>query len=77
MIERFGFNSASQIVEIASNDGYLLQYFKDKNIPALGVEPAQNVATVAQAAGFPTVVKFFGIKTATELANDGKTADLL
>jgi len=77
MIERFGFNSASQIVEIASNDGYLLQYFKDKNIPVLGVEPAQNVATVAQAAGIPTVTKFFGVKTATELANEGKTADLL
>ncbi|OAD21870.1 NDP-hexose 3-C-methyltransferase protein [Candidatus Thiomargarita nelsonii] len=77
MIERFGFNNTSQIVEIASNDGYLLQYFKDKNIPVLGVEPAQNVATVAQAAGIPTVTKFFGVKTATELANEGKTADLL
>ncbi len=77
MIERLGFNSASQIVEIASNDGYLLQYFKAKNIPVLGVEPAQNVATVAQAAGIPTVTKFFGVNTATELANDGKAADLL
>lgn len=77
MIERFEFNSTSQIVEIASNDGYLLQYFKDKNIPVLGVEPAQNVATVAQAAGIPTVTKFFGVKTAIELANDGKLADLL
>jgi len=77
MIERFGFNSTSQIVELASNDGYLLQYFKDKNIPVLGVEPAQNVATVAEAAGIPTVTKFFGVKTATELANEGKAADLL
>jgi 2-polyprenyl-3-methyl-5-hydroxy-6-metoxy-1,4-benzoquinol methylase len=77
MIERFGFNSTSHIVEIASNDGYLLQYFKAKNIPVLGVEPAQNVAKVAQAAGIPTVTKFFGVNTATELANDGKAAALL
>ncbi|RKZ76891.1 MAG: SAM-dependent methyltransferase, partial [Candidatus Parabeggiatoa sp. nov. 1] len=77
MIERFEFNSSSQIIEIASNDGYLLQYFKAKNLPVLGVEPAQNVATVAQAAGIPTVIKFFGVKTATELANEGKQADLL
>jgi SAM-dependent methyltransferase len=77
MIERFGFDSSSQIVEIASNDGYLLQYFKEKGVPILGVEPAKNVAKVAQAAGIPTIVKFFGIQTAKELAAEGKNADLL
>ena len=47
MIKRFGLDSSSQVVEIASNDGYLLQYFKQRNIPVLGVEPAANVAKVA------------------------------
>ncbi len=77
MVERFGFDSNSQIVEIASNDGYLLQYFKKLGIPVLGIEPAKNVAKVAQEAGIPTVVKYFGTHTARELANDGKKADLL
>ncbi|MCK5343306.1 MAG: methyltransferase domain-containing protein, partial [Candidatus Heimdallarchaeota archaeon] len=77
MIERFGFNSNSQVVEIASNDGYLLQYFKEKGVPVLGVEPAKNVARVAEAAGIPTIMKFFGVQTATELAGEGKQADLL
>jgi hypothetical protein len=77
MIERFGFDSGSQIVEIASNDGYLLQYFKEKGVPILGVEPAKNVAKIAQEAGIPTIVKFFGIQTAKELAAQGKHADLL
>ena len=77
MIERFGFNSDSHVVEIASNDGYLLQYFKERGISVLGVEPAQNVAKVAQAAGIPTFVKFFGIQTAQELVGNGKQADLV
>ncbi|OQW92795.1 MAG: SAM-dependent methyltransferase [Thiotrichaceae bacterium IS1] len=77
MIKRFGFNQNSQIVEIASNDGYLLQYFVERGIPVLGVEPAENVAQVAKAKGIPTVVKFFGVKTATELAKASKQADLL
>ena len=77
MIERFGFDSNSQVVEIASNDGYLLQYFKEKGVPVLGVEPAKNVAKVAEAAGIPTIAKFFGIQTARELTAGGKQADLL
>jgi SAM-dependent methyltransferase len=77
MIARFGFGKASHVVEIASNDGYLLQYFKGKDIPVLGIEPAANVAKVAQEAGIPTLTKFFGVKTATELVADGKQADLL
>lgn len=77
MIERFGFDSGSLIVEIASNDGYLLQYFKQRDIPVLGIEPAGNVAEAAREIGIPTITKFFGVQTARELAAEGKQADLL
>ncbi len=77
MIARFGFDSHSKIVEIASNDGYLLRYFKERGIPVLGIEPAKNVAKAAQEADIPTIVKFFGTQTAEELATEGKYADLL
>ena len=77
MMERFKFDSTSQVIEIASNDGYLLQYFKEKGVPVLGVEPAANVAESAMNAGIPTVVKFFGRRTAEELVREGKRADLL
>ncbi|MBL1210723.1 class I SAM-dependent methyltransferase [Geminocystis sp. GBBB08] len=77
MIDRFQLNQSSQIMEIASNDGYLLQFFQAQNIPVLGVEPATNVAQVAIDKGIDTLVKFFGVKTAQELANQGKQADLL
>ena len=75
--KRFLIDSHSMVIEIASNDGYLLQYFKGKGIPVLGIEPARNVARAAQEAGVPTTVKFFGVQTATELAAEGKHADLL
>ena len=77
IISRFNFNSKNQIVEIASNDGYLLQFFKKKGIPILGIEPAKNVAKVAEEKGIPTITKFFGTKTAEELASTGKQANLL
>ena len=77
VVERFNLNQASQVMEIASNDGYLLQYFLEKNIPVLGIEPAGNVAKVAQEKGIPTIVKFFGVNTAQELVASGKQADLL
>lgn len=77
MVDRFGISSKSQVVEIASNDGYLLQYFMEKGVPVLGVEPAANVAQVAMQKGIPTVVKFFGRATARELAAIDKHADLL
>lgn len=78
MTERFGFGPSSLVVEIASNDGYLLQHFKAKGIPVLGVEPAANVAKVAlDERGVPSVVKFFGVETARELAASGQSADLL
>ncbi len=77
MVERFGYHAASLVVEVASNDGYLLQYFKANGIPVLGIEPARNVAVIAEAKGIPTVTKFFGEKTATELVQAGHGADLL
>ena len=77
MVKRFSIDPNWMTVEIASNDGYLLQFFKGKGIPVLGVEPARNVAKAAQDAGVPTTVKFFGVQTATELVVEGKQADLL
>ena len=77
MVERFGFDKQSHVVEVASNDGYLLQYFVEKNIPCLGIEPAANVAEVAVEKGVPTLVEFFGVECATKLAKEGKQADLL
>jgi len=77
MVERFGFDARSMVVELASNDGYLLQYFVAKGIPVLGIEPAANVAEVAAQKGVPTLVKFFGRQTAGELAAEGRRAHLL
>jgi SAM-dependent methyltransferase len=74
---RFGLGAKSQVIEIASNDGYLLQYFKQKGVPVLGIEPAKNVAEAAVAKGVPTLTKFFGVATATELVAKGTRADLL
>src|SRR6266478_5035453 len=77
MAERFGIGAGSFVVELASNDGYLLKYFVEKKVPVLGIEPAANVAAVAVERGVPTLVKFFGRETARELADSGKQADLL
>ena len=77
IVDRLSLDKESQVVELASNDGYLLQYFVQKGIPVLGVEPAANVAAVAVKNGIPTVMKFFGEKTARELVADGKRADLI
>ena len=75
--ERLNLGKDSLVVEVASNDGYLLQHFVKKGIPVLGIEPAANVAKVAVEKGVPTLVKFFGEQTARELASKGKQADLL
>lgn len=75
-VERFGLDERSQVVELASNDGYLLQYFAERSIPVTGVEPAANVAAVANQHGIPTVVEFFGKEVATSLAAK-RPADLL
>ena len=77
MIDRFGLGADSQVVEIASNDGYLLRHFKDRGIPVLGVEPAANVAEAARALGIPTEVRFFGREAANDFAARGLAADLL
>ena len=77
MIERFDLSPNSFVVEVASNDGYLLQYFVKKGVPVLGIEPASNVAKVAQEKGVPTLNRFFGTQLALELASKGKTADLI
>ncbi len=75
--ERFGLESRNQVIELASNDGYLLQNFVRKGIPALGIEPAGNVAEVAVQKGIPTLVRFFGEETARDLVAAGTQADLL
>jgi 2-polyprenyl-3-methyl-5-hydroxy-6-metoxy-1,4-benzoquinol methylase len=77
MKERFGFNESSQVIEIASNDGYLLQYFKEQGIPVLGIEPTANTAKVAQEKGIDSVIDFFGVRLAKQLASEERKADLL
>ena len=76
-IRRFELNAESLIVELASNDGYLLQYFVDKKLPVLGIEPAANVAEVANQNGIQTLVEFFGEEVARQLVASGKSASLL
>lgn len=75
--KRFGLNSCSQVIEIASNDGYLLQYFKHKDIPCLGIEPTKNTAKVAIDKGIETICEFFGETLAGKLVEDDRKADLL
>ena len=77
LVNRFNLNKKSLVVEIASNDGYLLQFFKSKNIPVLGIEPAENVAKSAIEKGIPTLTKFFDSKTAKELKKSGKKVDCI
>lgn len=77
MIERFDLTDRSLVLEVASNDGYLLQYFKKKRIPVLGIEPAANIARAAKVRGIRTVEEFFGVNLARGLKEDGNMADLL
>ncbi|SFF18156.1 class I SAM-dependent methyltransferase [Thermoflexibacter ruber] len=77
IMKRFELNAASQVIEIASNDGYLLQYFKEKNIPVLGIEPTLSTAQVAQRKGIPTWIEFFGTDLAKKIVAENKQADLL
>jgi SAM-dependent methyltransferase len=77
MIPRCGLGSKSLVIEVASNDGYLLRHFRDRGIPVLGVEPAVNVAAAAIADGIPTEVTFFGMEAARRFAAEGKRADLM
>jgi 2-polyprenyl-3-methyl-5-hydroxy-6-metoxy-1,4-benzoquinol methylase len=76
-VERFNLSATSQVVEIASNDGYLLQHFVAQGIPVLGIEPAENVAAAAQQQGIQTLVRFFGEDLAKQLVAHGTQADLV
>jgi SAM-dependent methyltransferase len=75
--ERLGLGPDSLVVELASNDGYLLQHFVARGVPVLGIEPAHNVAQAAEGRGVPTLTRFFGEELADELADDGRQADLV
>ena len=77
MAMRFGLTAKSLVIEVASNDGYLLQYFVRQNVPVLGIEPAANVAKVAVEKGVPTLVKFLGAELAEQLVAEGRLADLV
>lgn len=77
VIERFGISTDSMVIEVASNDGYLLRWFIERGIPVLGVEPAANVAEAAIELGIPTEVGFFGKKLAATLRDRGVEADLI
>ena len=77
MIRRFDLGPRSKVIEIASNDGYLLQYFVAEGVPVLGIEPAANVAEAAEAKGVPSLVRFFGTRTAKDLTAQGTRADVL
>jgi 2-polyprenyl-3-methyl-5-hydroxy-6-metoxy-1,4-benzoquinol methylase len=74
---RLGLCSKSQVFEIASNDGYLLQHFLPLGVPVIGIEPAANVAKVAHQKKIPTLVEFFGLKLAQKLVSEGRRADLI
>lgn len=77
MIGRFGFNANSQVAEIASNDGYLLQYFHERGVPVLGIEPTAGTAEVARRKGIESWVEFFGVSLAKKMVAQGRQADLL
>lgn len=77
MVPRYGLGSQHRVIEIASNDGYLLQYFQAAGVPVLGIEPARNVARFANERGVPTVNRFFGVETAEQMRAEHGPADLL
>ena len=77
VVKNLGLSPADLVVELASNDGYLLKEFQNRSIPVLGIEPARNVARQAESAGVPTLAEFFGATLARRLASEGKTADLI
>jgi SAM-dependent methyltransferase len=75
--DRLNLGASSQVYEIASNDGYLLQHFLPLNVPVMGIEPARNIAEAARAKNVPTLVEFFGLKLAERLVSEGRRADLI
>ncbi len=77
MVERFSLSNESFVLEVASNDGYLLQYIKQRGIPCLGIEPTASTASAARLKGIETLEEFFGVGLANKLANQGRQADLM
>ena len=77
MVQRFKFDENSFVIEIASNDGYLLQHFKNKGVPVLGIEPTKNTANVAVLKGIPTITEYFGSDFAVNLKNTKQKGNLL
>jgi SAM-dependent methyltransferase len=77
LVARFALGSSARVLEIASNDGYLLQFFQARGVPVLGVEPARNVAAVAQARGIPTLARFFGPELVDEIVRDFGRPDVV
>jgi len=75
IVERFSLDKNSHLIEVAANDGYLLQYVKEKNIPCLGIEPTNSTAKAARAKGIDVIEEFFGVKLAQQLNNKDKQAD--
>lgn len=75
--DRLGLGAGSLVVELASNDGYLLQHFLPMGVPVLGIEPAKNIAETAIAKGVPTITEFFGVALAKQLVSEGRSADLI
>jgi ubiquinone/menaquinone biosynthesis C-methylase UbiE len=76
MVDRFGLNAGSSVIEVASNDGYLLQYVRERQIPCLGIEPTASTAAAARAKGIEVITEFFGTALAERLVQQGRTADL-
>jgi 2-polyprenyl-3-methyl-5-hydroxy-6-metoxy-1,4-benzoquinol methylase len=77
MVERLGLNTHSRVIEVASNDGYLLQYIKQRNIPCLGIEPTASTASAARQKGIDTLEEFFSVNMAERLVKEGKQTDLM
>lgn len=77
MAERFGLGATSHVVEVASNDGYLLQYVRERGVPCLGIEPTASTAAAARGRGIEVIERFFGVALADELAAAGRRADLM
>ena len=77
VVNRFGLGESSLVVEIASNDGYLLQYVQQRKIPCIGVEPTASTASASRLKGIETIERFFGTEFAKNMRDDGKSADLM
>ncbi len=77
IVPRLGLTGRSSVIEIASNDGYMLQFFKQRGIPCLGIEPTSSTAEAARKKGIEVVEEFFGVALAERLVQEGKVSDLV